>query len=439
MSLREEIMGRKENVRSIAFIYGGYAMRYLYLIVVIPFYGRVLGVAEYGRVLAAMSLMSVVWMIVGYGFTLVGIRDISGTQDRNEQNAIFSLHVSARFPTILAGAVVGICATYYSPLLSARPLIGILATALGIVSGSNLGWLFQGRHHFRVPVMLEVAGFALSLVLVLTLVRGPADSSWVLGSLLLSGVASTAVAYGMTVADLGLPRIAWRGVVRLLRGSTMLFCYSTGSVVLTASSTYMLTLLSTPAQVGYFGAAERFATIGLGLMAPAAQVFIPTISRQLAQGNHDGARATSLRGAVLLIGYGMLALCSALVLSPFLMPLILGSAFAPSAHVLQQLAWMFPFAAFNQFIGFYVFVPREKDHLLAVAGLISGVLNLTTALFLGPRYGATGMAMARVIGEVTLSLILLCLAIRSGLLKSIVRPSARLPEAAPSPAPAINE
>ncbi|MGN6651100.1 MAG: lipopolysaccharide biosynthesis protein, partial [Trinickia sp.] len=53
-------MDKKENTRVLVFVYVGYIMRYLYLLVVIPFYGRVLGVTEYGRVLAAMSLMNVI-------------------------------------------------------------------------------------------------------------------------------------------------------------------------------------------------------------------------------------------------------------------------------------------------------------------------------------------------------------------------------------------
>lgn len=412
-------MNKRENAKVLAFVYGGYVMRYLYLIVVIPFYGRVLGVAEYGRVLAAMSLMNVIWMLVSYGFTFVGMRDLSKTQVRSEHNTIFSLHVSARLAMGVLGGIVGITATLCSPVLSQRPLIGLLATTLGVVNGLNLGWLFQGRQQFRTPIILEVVGFAISLVLVLSIVRGPGDSTWVLASLLIAGIVATAIAYGLAVSNLGLPRLTCTGVVQLMRDSTMLFCYSTGSVVLTASSTYLLTLLSTPTQVGYYGAAERFATIGLSLMGPAAQVFVPTISRQLAHGDHEGVLATTRRGGTLLLGYGFLALGGALLLSPLLLPMILGHAFAPSAHVLQCLAWMFPFTAFNEYVGFYVFVPRKKDRLLAVAGLISGLANLVSALYLAPRHGAMGMALARVIGEATLSTMLVCLAVRTGLLSEV--------------------
>jgi PST family polysaccharide transporter len=408
-------MDKKENARVLVFVYGGYVMRYLYLIVVIPFYGRVLGVTEYGRVLAAMSLMNVIWMLVSYGFTYVGVREVSKAQERSEYNAILSQHLSARIAMSVVGGAVGLIATMCSPALSAQPLIGVLATLLGIVSGNNLGWLFQGRQHFRTPIMLEVLGFALSLVLILSLVHGPSDSTWVLASLLMAGVVSAVIGYGLTFVHIGMPRLAVGGIVPLVRRSTVLFCYSTGSALLTASSTYLLTLLSTSTQVGYFGAAERFATVGLALMGPAAQVFIPTISRQLARGDHAGAHIASRRGAALLIGYAMLALVGALTLSPWLLPLILGQAFEPSARVLQCLAWMFPFAAFNHFIGFYVLVPRKRDRILAIAGLFSGVCNLGAALVLAPRFGAEGMAFARVIGEATLSVSLLGLMVRSGL------------------------
>src|ERR1700758_2230182 len=190
-------MDKRASANVIAFMYGGYLMRYVYLIIVVPFYGRVLGVAEYGRVLASMSLMNVIWMLVSFGFTFVGMREVSKAHSAQECNAIYSLHVSARLILAVLGAAIGIVATFSSPVLSERPLIGLLATLLGIVSALNLGWLFQGRHHFRTPIMIEVFGFAVSLVLVLTLVRGPQDSVWVLASLLIAGVASSLIAYGL--------------------------------------------------------------------------------------------------------------------------------------------------------------------------------------------------------------------------------------------------
>jgi PST family polysaccharide transporter len=171
--------------------------------------------------------------------------------------------------------------------------------------------------------------------------------------------------------------------------------------------------------VGYFGAAERFASIGLGLMAPLAQVFIPTISRQLHLGDTEGANQTTRRGAVLLMGYGLLACCAAFALSPLVLPLILGASFAHSAHILQIFAWMFPFVAFNEFIAGYVLLPRRKDRLLASVGIGTALLNLMVALVLAPHYGAVGLALSRVIGEATLSAVLMVIIIRLKLIHLI--------------------
>jgi PST family polysaccharide transporter len=80
---------------------------------------------------------------------------------------------------------------------------------------------------------------------------------------------------------------------------------------------------------------------------------------------------------------------------------------------------MFPFAAFNEFVAFYVFVPRKKDRLLAIAGVVSGLTNLVAALVLAPRYGALGMASARVIGEATLAVMLMIIMIRLELINLV--------------------
>ena len=74
-------------------------------------------------------------------------------------------------------------------------------------------------------------------------------------------------------------------------------------------------------------------------------------------------------------------------------------------------------------------VPRKKDKLLALTGVVSALVNLASALVLAPRFGAMGMASARVIGEAALSVTLLAVLIRLelvGLLPGAERALARV-------------
>jgi PST family polysaccharide transporter len=60
----------------------------------------------------------------------------------------------------------------------------------------------------------------------------------------------------------------------------------------------------------------------------------------------------------------------------------------------------------------YIFLPRRKDRVLAVVGIASGLINLVAALILAPLFGAIGIALARVIGEAILSVLLVGTVIR---------------------------
>ena len=123
--------------------------------ILIPFYARVLGAAEYGKVLAAMSLFNVVWMVVQYGFPFIGMRDVASTADKVIIAAHFGVQIRARLLTAAIGIAVGAVATACSPLLKSEPAYGVIATALGVVSAFNLAWYFQATHRFRTLTFLE--------------------------------------------------------------------------------------------------------------------------------------------------------------------------------------------------------------------------------------------------------------------------------------------
>src|SRR5579862_848890 len=87
---------RRSLKKDAAFVYAGYFLRYLSLIILIPYYGRVLGPASYGKVLAAMSVMNIVWMIVNYSFSTTGARAMASADGRPERSRIFGRQLMAR-------------------------------------------------------------------------------------------------------------------------------------------------------------------------------------------------------------------------------------------------------------------------------------------------------------------------------------------------------
>ena len=401
-------------------VYIGHFTRYLYLLILIPFYARVLGAAEYGKVLAAMSLFNVVWMVVQYGFPPIGMRDVASTTDKVIIAAHFRAHIKARLLTAAIGIAVGAIATACSPLLKSEPAYGVIATAMGVVSAFNLGWYFQAMHRFRTSTLLEVAVFAISLVLILSLVHDAGDGLTALLSLLVTSVIVTLMAYVIAVPRIG-THTARFPCAGLIRESSPLFLANGMPILMTSALTYLLTLFVSADQVGFFAVAERLAALVLSLMAPAGQVLVATVAVRLSSREGETQAYTLMRKSCVFMAYfGVAACLGALMLSPYLIPVIFGRGFDSSIRIMQIFALMFPFAAFSQVVKLCVLFPLRQDKLLAMSTMAGAMFNVLAILLLAAEFGAVGAAAARLLGEIATATILLVILVRQQLFGRIL-------------------
>lgn len=393
--------------RALVFVYVGYLFRYAYLLVLIPFYGRVLGAEEYGRLLAAMSLYLVVWMLTEYGFPIVGARDAAATRSRADLARLFGRHTMGRLAMLLPGLAVGLGGTLLSPVLRESPLLGVLATLAGVVAAFNLGWFFQGTLRFTTSVALEVCGFAINLPLILWLVDGPGDAPIAMAVLLGSSIVCTLAALVIVLRSVERPALRWRGGFSLVRESTALFAHKGLTMLMASSSTYLLSLFGSAAQVGWYGVAERLATVGLSLMQPANHVLVGTVAQRISQKDSEDHAYRLMRSSlVVMSAFGLLMLVATLLLAEPLVPLILGPSFGPTVPMLQMLGVMFPFAAFCQVVSGYVLIPLRHDQLVSLISLFGAATTVLLILGLGLTWGGSGVAVARVMGYVAIAVAL---------------------------------
>ncbi len=394
--------------RALVFVYAGYAFRYLYLLILVPFYGRVLGPGEYGRLLAAMSLFQLVWMLAEYGFPLVGVREIAGARDPRGLGQSYGEHTMGRLVTLGPALLLGIAGTVFSPVLSERPLFGVLATLNGVVAAFNLGWFFQGTLRFRTSVLLELLGFALNLSLILVTVRG-ADDGWkVLACLLFSSTLCTAIAHWVALSGLERATIRLRGGVGLVRRSSALFLHKGLTLMLASSSTFLISLTAPATEVGFYGAAERLVTVGLSLLQPANQVLVGKVSRQIGSPEESAAAYGLMRkGLVVLTSFGFLMFAGSELIASVVVPLVLGPSFVPSVPMLRILSVMFPFAALCQVIAGYILIPLRLDAEVSRSSLIGAVVTVGLILGMGHAWSGIGVAWARTLGQVLMAGLLL--------------------------------
>ncbi len=399
------------------FVYIAYSLRYLYLFLLIPFYARMLAPEGYGVVLAAMSLMQMVWLFVNWGFSIDGMREISTTK-LSDYARLFGEHLTSRAQLSVVALLIGGVAIYASAVLSAHLWVGLMAILLGIISAYNLGWYFNGSFRPRKAVILEVLGFALNLILILSFVREPDDAVYAISGLLISGLISLCVAHWWIRKEV-LPLVLdWQAGTRLIIATSPIFIYSSSAILLGAASTYLLSMLSTAEQVGYFGSAERLVGAGMSFMIPLGAVFIPKVTL-LFKDDISKAFLAVRKVLFILLAIGVLGLVTTHFFGEYIVNIIFGDAFKQSLPILQKLSLIFPLYACTLVFSSYVLIPLKKEKLLAKIMIAGALVNLVVAVPLAMRYDGLGMAYARLISELFTFICLFVACYKLGYMKKI--------------------
>ncbi len=394
--------------RGLLSAYGGYAFRTLYLLLLIPLYARTLGPEAYGVVLAAMALQNLVWLVQGWGFAILGARNIAArADDAAACEAEFARQAAARLLLTPLALGVGLVAALASPLLLAHPTTAALAILCGLLCGFNLGWFFQGRLQFAVPVLVEAIGCVITLAMVLLLVHGPADVDRVLVSLVVSTVVATAIVYTWALRQVRLRRPDWRAAWRLVVESTPLFLGSGCATLMTLAGTYALAVLSSADQVATFGTAEKVVVTLIGLLGPIGQVLMPWFSLKLSKSGavqHSAIAREQFRAVRIVTAIGGVAMLATMTLLPPLLALWLGPRYAAVGPTLQMLSPLLLLGAFNTAVSVYVMVPRRQERLMS-AIVVGSALGGLLALGFGAWFdGVRGVVIARIAAEACTSI-----------------------------------
>ncbi|MBN3852574.1 oligosaccharide flippase family protein [Paraburkholderia sp. Ac-20340] len=400
-------------------VYFSYAVRYLYPLVLVPYYGRVLGASGYGMVLAGMSLSSSLWLLVNFGFSTVGARDIVHTEQPGERDTIFRDQFTARLLLCIPGILIGAIAVWRSEAIASVPGAGLFVVAGGILAAFNIGWYFTSTGRARTSVSIEVFGLLLSLALLISFIHKPSDIDRVFPLTFLSGLIQTIVAYWLVRKEFTGFIAPVRAALNLIKRSSVIFIYSSTAVLLLAVSTYMLSLLASPAEVSAFGVSERLVAAGMSIMAPAAQILAPKVM-YLVTRNKAQANLIARRIFAVFFGGAVLGVIITTLFSGWLIPLVLGAEFRPAVQVLNIMVFVLPVGVCTRVVGIYFLIPRKLERLLAWSGVIGALVNVAVAIPLASYWGASGMALARLISECSLLTILGFGIWRAGLMREIV-------------------
>jgi O-antigen/teichoic acid export membrane protein len=364
---------------------------------------RHLGVAESGRYVTVMSLVSIAATVADLGVTTTAGRELAlrpPSQRRELVANILGLRLLLMPPAILLGVVFALVAGYPSRMVIGTAIAGVGSLLVSVahsfmarmaVELRNAGW-----------AVIDFARQAVTLVLVALLVALGAHLLPFFGVLVVTGLVLIALIPAVERHQpYVMPRFDRAEQLRLLRVSVPM------AIALVLNELYfrlvivLMSLVSSPRQTGYYGGSLRAmdSLIELpGLLVGVAMPLLATAGRD----DHGRLRyaVRGLNQVAVIAGVGIV-LGTARIAVP-VMRVIGGHAFGPAGGVLRIQVGALLFIALCQIWGSTLFaLGRQRELILTNALALAAVAVYAGVLV--PEFNAQGGAIAGVCGDATLA------------------------------------
>jgi O-antigen/teichoic acid export membrane protein len=367
---------------------------------------RHLGVAESGRYVTVMSLVSIAATVADLGITTTAERELAlrpPSQRRELIANILGLRLLLMPPAIAVAVCFALIAGYPSRMVIGTAIAGVGSLLVSVahsfmarmaVELRNAGW-----------AVIDFARQAVTLALVALLVALGAHLTPFFGVLVVTGLVLIAL---VPLVDRNhpymMPRLRRSEQLRLLRISVPM------AVALVLSELYfrlvivLMSLVSSPRQTGYYGGSLRAmdSLIELpGLLVGVAMPLLATAGRD----DHDRLRYAirGLNQVAVITGVGVV-LVTVRIAVP-LMRVIGGHQFGPAGAVLRIQVGALLFIALGQIWSSSLFaLGRQRELILTNVLALAAVAVYAGVLV--PEFNAQGGAVAGVLGDATLAVLI---------------------------------
>lgn len=379
-------------------------------------------VASLGLAVASAALMTRYLGVRGYGtFSLIAVvvvvpvTVLNGSLDTlavrrlsaGEASPTFFRNVLALKIALASSFAVAVTAVAAVTLGGATrlavALLGISVVASGIQG--TLLTVEQARMRFRLPILVDVGGRALTLAGVgaLVLALHPADASMRVALVVGAGAvaalfwlaATLALRRGRVSLRLSRDGDMWRS---LLRASGPLALLAGLGLVNYRLDIVLLGGLAGARDVGIYAVATRFVDSVLPLAAFFVAAAFPVLSAGASLPRADRQRRARRALEFLLLASLPMAV-GGCVFAPALVHLVAGPAYADAVLPLRLLLASVPFSYLSTFLVFMLVAADEQRRVVPLL-LASIGLNLVLNVALIPGYGYDGPAVATLASEV---------------------------------------
>ena len=367
-------------------------------LITVPYISRVLGAHDVGINEYTNSWVTFFFLMGQMGITLYGNREVAYHRDDLYKRSQTFWGVEAlQLLTVSSAFVLYLVAVF---LFSTTFKEFFLLQAIWIIAtGVDISWYFMGLEEFRITVVRNTLVKIASLILIFTVVKTSND----LGKYILILGASQLVG-NLTLWPYLRGNIVWVSIKKWhpfkhFYPSLLLFIPTITTQVYLVLNRLMLGRMSTQADLGNFGQADKIVKFVLAVVTATGTVMLPHVANKFAKGDIKGVRNSLYSSFNFVSAIAIPMMFGLMAIAKKFGPWFLGREFVLAGSVIFLEAPIILLIAWSNVTGTQYLMPvnRAKEYTTSVT--IGALSNVIFNFVLIGKYGANGAAIATVGSE----------------------------------------
>ncbi len=373
-------------------------------IITFPYVTRILLPQGLGDVNFIDNIVQYIIIIAALGIPLYGTREIARVKHSGEKlNKVFTDLFVLHFLVSVVLCIIFLIICYNVEPLASKFTLCVIGTGIILTNCFALNWLFSGLENFAYITKVNLFVRFIGVISIFLFVKTVEDRNVYYGITLtiyvLTGIINTL--HARKFVSLKLAKLS---IVKHIRPLVWLFSLSILTNAYVLLDSVILGFLKGTIEVGYYTVSTRLSKLPVSLMSSLTVVLIPALSSNFTNNSRNTAIiAKSFSFTILFsipVSFGIFTL------APELVEVFAGKNFLPSILSLRVLSFVIiPISL--ALVAYQILLPLDKERFIMSTAVIGLILSLFLNFFLIPRLNNLGSAIASLITEMTVAVILL--------------------------------
>ena len=381
-------------------------MGVLFPLIISSYSSHILHSSGVGKVALVQNITTYFVTIAALGIPNYGTKKIGSIQKNiAEKNRTFTeLFIINSISTVICSIAFFIMIIVF-PYFKGNVLYYIFSSLI-ILNIANVDWLYQGLEEYKYIAIRSIGVKLLCLIALPVFVRKEGDL--IQYSIILC--VSTVGNYFFNVIHLR-KYVSFCGdhinIKKHLKYIFMLLASVCATEIYTMLDSTMVGTICSETELGYYSNAMKTARMSYVLVTAACAVYLPRLSFYWQENRRDDFDKLATQGMKLVLVLSIPIFCGVELLADRIIPVLFGVDFLPGVMTLRILAILVIVFSVAYIGGHIVLISTNREKYTMIAAFVGAVSNFSLNLFLIRLIGFNGAAIASVIAEIGVTVVLI--------------------------------